>query len=77
MTIDHIISRKKGGVESWENLVAACVPCNTNKGNKTLRDAQMKLTKAPRKPTMLLHLQKFVKQFQNSWRPYLFMYEKN
>ena len=75
MTIDHIISRKKGGVESWENLVAACVPCNTNKGYKTLRDTQMKLMKTPRKPTMILHLQKFVKQFQNSWRPYLFMQE--
>ena len=77
MTIDHIISRKKGGVESWENLVAACVSCNTNKGNKTLLDAQMKLMKTPRKPTMILHLQKFVKQFQNSWRPYLFMQENS
>ena len=75
MTIDHIISRKKGGIESWENLVAACVPRNTSKGNKTLRDAQMELMKTPRKPTMILHLQKFVKQFQNSWRPYLFMQE--
>ena len=77
MTIDHILARKKGGGESWENLVAACVPCNTHKGNKLLNDANMKLLKIPRKPTMILHLQKFVKQFQSSWRPYLFMQEKN
>lgn len=31
MTIDHIISRNKGGQDSWDNLVAACVPCNTKK----------------------------------------------
>ena len=77
MTIDHVRSRKKGGGDSWENLVAACVPCNTHKGNKSLKDADMKLPKTPRKPTMILHLQKFVKQFQSSWRPYLFMREAN
>jgi len=77
MTIDHIISRNKGGGESWENLVAACVSCNTRKGNHSLREAQMVLLKKPRKPTMILHLQKFVKQFQSSWRPYLFMHERN
>jgi len=77
MTIDHILARKKGGGDSWENLVAACVPCNTIKGNKRLNEANMKLLKIPRKPTMILHLQKFVKQFQSSWRPYLFMQESN
>ena len=77
MTIDHIISRNKGGGDSWDNLVAACVPCNTKKGNHSLRHIQMDLSKIPRKPTMILHLQKFVKQFQSSWRPYLFMQEKN
>ena len=77
MTIDHVISRKKGGEDTWDNLVAACVPCNTRKGNHSPRKAQMVLEKTPRKPTMILHLQKFVKQFQSSWRPYLFMKESN
>ena len=77
MTIDHVISRKKGGEDTWDNLVAACVPCNTRKGNHSTREAQMVLVKTPRKPTMILHLQKFVKQFQSSWRPYLFMKESN
>ena len=77
MTIDHILSRKKGGGDSWENLVAACMPCNTKKGNKLLAEVNMKLLTTPRKPTMILHLQKYVRQFQSSWRPYLFMQEKN
>ena len=77
MTIDHIVARNNGGGDSWENLIAACVPCNTNKGNKSLKEASMVMLKIPRKPTMILHLQKFVKQFQSSWRPYLFLKEKN
>ena len=77
MTIDHIIPRQIGGEESWYNLVAACVRCNSRKGNSTPREVQMKLKKKPRKPTMILHLQKFVKQFQGTWRPYLFMQDRN
>ena len=77
MTIDHIIPRQNGGEDSWYNLVAACVTCNARKGNRTPREAQMKLTKKARKPTMILHLQKFVKQFQCTWRQYLFMQESN
>ena len=77
MTIDHIIPRQRSGEDSWYNLVAACVSCNARKGNSTPRESQMKLKKKPRKPTMILHLQKFVKQFQGTWRPYLFMQDKN
>ena len=73
MTIDHIIPRKRGGEDSWYNLIAACVQCNTHKGNRTPNEAKLIMKKKPRKPTMIIHLQKFVKQFQNTWRPYLFM----
>ena len=64
------IPKNNGGVDSWDNLVAACVPCNTKKGNQSLSNIEMKLSKIPRKPTMILHMQKFVKQFQGAWRPY-------
>ena len=77
MTIDHIIPRQRGGEDSWYNLVVACVACNTRKGNRRPREVQMKLVKRARKPTMILHLQKFVKQFQGTWRPYLFMQDSN
>ena len=77
MTVDHIIPKQKGGEDTWYNLVAACVSCNTKKGSRTPRESQMRLKKKPRKPTIVLHLQKFVKQFQGTWRPYLFMQEKN
>lgn len=34
LTLDHVIPISKGGKTSWENIVAACGPCNTSKGNK-------------------------------------------
>ncbi len=73
LTIDHIIPKQKGGPDSWENLVAACVKCNTKKGHKLVSDAKMKLLMMPRKPLVIVHLQKNVKQYQKMWRPYLFM----
>ena len=76
MTVDHIYPKEKGGIDSWENLVAACVPCNTKKSNYIYNDIGMKLINNPKKPTTIIHLQKLVKQFQNTWKPYLFMENK-
>lgn len=50
LTFDHVIPRKLGGVTSWENVVAACAPCNLRKGSKTLREAGMKLRTRPVRP---------------------------
>lgn len=50
LTFDHVWPRKLGGVTSWENVVAACAPCNLRKGSKTLREAGMKLRNKPMRP---------------------------
>lgn len=34
LTLDHVIPISKGGKTGWENIVAACNPCNSKKGNK-------------------------------------------
>lgn len=41
LTFDHVIPRSKGGQTTWENVVAACSPCNLRKGNKLPRDIGM------------------------------------
>lgn len=50
LTFDHVVPRAAGGVTSWQNVVAACSPCNLRKGSKSLRQARMTLRKPPRQP---------------------------
>jgi 5-methylcytosine-specific restriction endonuclease McrA len=45
LTIDHVLPRAQGGTTTWENCVAACKECNSEKGNKVWRP-----NKAPVKP---------------------------
>jgi 5-methylcytosine-specific restriction endonuclease McrA len=33
LTMDHVKPLSKGGKTSWENIVTACNPCNSRKGN--------------------------------------------
>ncbi|MBM1222280.1 HNH endonuclease [Ponticoccus sp. SC2-23] len=50
LTFDHVVPRARGGVTSWENVVAACSRCNLKKGSKSLRQSGMALRKPPRQP---------------------------
>lgn len=34
-TLDHVIPLSRGGLHHWENVVAACVRCNAEKGALT------------------------------------------
>jgi 5-methylcytosine-specific restriction endonuclease McrA len=34
-TIDHVLPISKGGKTSWDNIVTACMPCNSTKSNRT------------------------------------------
>src|SRR6201994_200691 len=36
LTLDHVIPRSRGGLSTWENLVACCHSCNRRKGNHLL-----------------------------------------
>ena len=38
LTLDHVLAQSKGGMDSWRNLVPACVECNKSKGSKNLSD---------------------------------------
>ncbi len=43
LTIDHVLPRSRGGGTTWENCVAACLPCNQRKDDRTPREAGMRL----------------------------------
>jgi 5-methylcytosine-specific restriction endonuclease McrA len=76
-TIDHIIPKEIGGMDTWENLVTACAPCNIIKGNRTPEEASMVLRKRPVKPNRIHYFQQFVGIKQREWRPFLFMESLN
>ena len=50
LTFDHVVPRSRGGITSWENVVAACSPCNLRKGSKPLHRTGLSLRKPPRRP---------------------------
>ena len=73
LTLDHVIPRVRGGDESWENLVCACVKCNNKKGSRTPEEASMPLLKKPKRPNFLFFMQYFIGISEESWKPYLYM----
>lgn len=72
MTTDHIIPKALGGDESWENLVCACLECNNRKGNRTLKEARMKLIKKPKRPNYFTFVLNELGKPKAKWRPFLF-----
>lgn len=71
---DHVIPRCQGGSGEWENLVAACKPCNSRKAGRTPEEAGMKLLRRPLPRT--LHTGRFILKTMGSgmpeWDKYLF-----
>jgi 5-methylcytosine-specific restriction endonuclease McrA len=49
-SIDHVVPRSKGGQHTWDNVVAACRPCNTHKRDRLLHETTMHLRSHPRPP---------------------------
>jgi len=74
LNIDHVVPRARGGKTTWENVVAACIPCNSKKSSRTPREAGMTLRKTPRKPDFLpLTLLRIRSGAVSAkWQPYLY-----
>lgn len=73
LTIDHILPRSKHGEDTWENLVAACMPCNNRKGDRTPDEARMPLLRRPMRPNHVFFIRHIVGTVDDEWKPYLFM----
>jgi 5-methylcytosine-specific restriction endonuclease McrA len=74
LTLDHVLPRSRGGDDSWENLVTACVRCNVKKGNRTPKEANMSLNYQPRRPysSLLFEISKYTRENSNQeWRKYV------
>ena len=57
LSIDHVVPRSRGGLDTWENVTTACLPCNVRKGNRTPREAGMPLMGKPHRPLSSLRFE--------------------
>src|SRR5579875_3873392 len=69
--IDHVIPRSKGGMHVWDNVVAACRPCNTAKRDRLLEETGMKLKHMPAAPRQRTWILVASGSIRPDWEPYL------
>lgn len=72
LTVDHIIPRSRGGKDTWDNLVTACVSCNNKKGNRTPREASMRLRTEPSKPNYFVFMKATLGKIEDKWQQFLY-----
>ena len=72
LTIDHVLPKSRGGEDTWDNLVTACIKCNNSKGNRTPKEANMKLMTIPKKPNYIVFLRTTLGNIEENWKQYLF-----
>jgi 5-methylcytosine-specific restriction endonuclease McrA len=56
LTRDHVMPLSRGGQDTWENVVSACLACNLKKGGRSPQQAGMPLLAVPYKPSWVEHL---------------------
>jgi 5-methylcytosine-specific restriction endonuclease McrA len=71
LTLDHVVPRSRGGEHIWENVVAACRPCNTRKRDRLLSETAMALRKLPHAPRELTWVTVAAGTVPTAWEPYL------
>lgn len=70
-SIDHVMPRSRGGAHTWDNVAAACRPCNLAKRDRTPEEAGMRLARAPRPPRASAWMVVSTGAVPEDWKPYL------
>jgi 5-methylcytosine-specific restriction endonuclease McrA len=70
-SIDHVVPRSRGGIHSWDNVVAACRPCNVRKRDRMLGETSMTLLRQPAEPRGASWLTFALGVVPDTWTPYL------
>ena len=56
LTRDHVVPRARGGLDRWDNCVAACRRCNHHKGSRLAHECGMELLALPYVPNFAEYL---------------------
>jgi 5-methylcytosine-specific restriction endonuclease McrA len=75
-TIDHVIPRCKSGKNDWANVVTACHECNNKKGDRTLKEAGMRLIRQPKEPQYMVYSTIITPHKMRRWEKYFNPQEK-
>lgn len=72
LTLDHVIPRNRGGTQTWDNLVAACRPCNHRKAGRTPEEARMRLRARPGEPRVSIYepFYRYLRR-EETWRKFV------
>jgi 5-methylcytosine-specific restriction endonuclease McrA len=73
LTVDHMMPRSRGGEDTWENLVTACIKCNNKKGDRTPEESKLSLRIRPKRPSHITFIKNFAGKVDDTWKPYLYM----
>ena len=71
LTVDHVIPRSKGGGSGWDNIVAACAPCNRRKADRLPHQIHMHPRTKPHTPGAHIFIQLASPTIPATWRQYL------
>ena len=69
--IDHVVPRSKGGPHTWDNVVAACRPCNARKENRSPADVGLRLRHPPQAPHESVWILVAVDRMDPQWEQYI------
>lgn len=75
-SIDHVVPRSRGGEHSWDNVVAACRPCNVRKRDRYLNETTMRLRRRPGAPLGSAWLIVAAGAVPGEWAPYLHRHDQ-
>ncbi|MCE2469755.1 MAG: HNH endonuclease [Dehalococcoidia bacterium] len=71
LTLDHVTPRVRGGTHTWDNVVAACVPCNHRKAGRSPSEAGMRLLREPHAPRPNPYHHLMYRRLPDKWSVYL------
>ena len=76
LTFDHVIPKSRGGLTTWDNVVAACSDCNLLKGSRLPHECGMIPARTPAEPSnhrLQLNGRSFPPNYlHESWRDFLY-----
>ncbi len=69
--VDHVVPKSRGGGHTWDNVVAACRPCNSRKENRSPADVGLRLRRKPTPPHESVWIVVAVDRVDQTWEQYL------